>query len=71
MTDVICGARAFACWCGLPPGHPEEAHVCANERCKGQWIGDINQPDTFTVIRLPMTDNPYRLPFPLFLIGDE
>lgn len=51
QPQVICGARAHACVCALPPGHPEdEPHACGNDQ--GKWLGD---PDTesFEVISYP------------------
>lgn len=52
-VEVICGAKAHRCHCGLTPGHEEPEHVCADPECNGSWIGDINGDD-FQCIRLPL-----------------
>lgn len=51
QAEVICGAPAADCRCGLPPGHAG-AHLCADENCAGSWTGTFNGGD-FAVVSWP------------------
>lgn len=56
VVDVTrCGAIAAYCVCGEPLGHVaagRPSHVCNEEGCGGEWIGELNGPD-FRPITLP------------------
>ena len=49
IPEVICGEKAYMCFCSLRTGHGP-IHIC---ECGGSWEGSISVPESFIVHAWP------------------